>query len=446
LNSVPGRNAELKKKHLLLYLISICFAMTFNPSDISELLFPSSDGTKLHVSACTDLSYVGPISVVLPNPISLSSVAANRGRCLIATRTLEAGELLFVSSPIVASNVKDVWNEWKADGLTGTPCSVSEAAERVLLKTCRECITQNRPGILQCLTALERSGITLDDASATSISRLLGQDDKCSSLVELSDDDILQIIRRNAFGPDFITMDRIERRWTEVNYDSITDLDEILPTRILGLYPLAAMVNHSCIPNSVRVFVGETMIVHTCQSIAAGDEIVWSYIPLIEGYNRRQMLLLETHNFSCRCVRCRSESTMSSELQSQLMELRFRNINDVSVVNQLEDCILQDTRLSNEMKRYIRISFLQSYVNYLNEMLMLKTISYQQLLAVSFQLHLSLFACHNASTEHLSVGFELFVCCKVDAFSWTRVDCMFFLTVYTESNFLTIFPDITFVL
>jgi SET domain len=283
----------------------------------------------------------------------------------------------------------------------------SEAAERVLLKTCRECITQNRPGILQCLTALERSGITLDDASATSISRLLGQDDKCSSLVELSDDDILQIIRRNAFGPDFITMDRIERRWTEVNYDSITDLDEILPTRILGLYPLAAMINHSCIPNSVRVFVGETMIVHTCQSIAAGDEIVWSYIPLIEGYNRRQMLLLETHNFSCRCVRCRTESTMSSDFQSQLMELRFHNENDVAVVNQLEDCILQDTRLSNEMKRYIRISYLQSYVNYLNEMLMLKTISQQQLLAVSFQLHLSLFACHNASTEHFSVGFGL---------------------------------------
>jgi len=105
--------------------------------------------------------------------------------------------------------------------------------------------------------------------------------------------------------------------------------------RILSLYPLAAMINHSCQPNAVRVyscstcsnnsnssnnnssssnsFDTEVMAVHATQTIQKGEEIVWSYVPTTRPYYDRQRRLKETFGFNCGCSRCVTEGTFFND-------------------------------------------------------------------------------------------------------------------------------------
>jgi hypothetical protein len=474
-----------------------------NPYDISELLFLQQQCTATNVvegensSTCSDNNnakyYVGPISIIqqqqqqqaLDDILSSSSSSIpSKGRCMVASRTIEAGELLFVTSSIVQANVQHVWSEWNNkhqqqpqqfdyDDST-TDRTVAELAEHVLLMKCKEAMKAKNYGIINCLLTLERSSSSSTGTmkgtntsssnprtTGTSISRLLGQDHECDhdtnddNIVNLSDDDIIQIIRRNSFGSDYPTINRIEQQWVDAisnsistsnsnNSDSPLIIDNmILPSRLLGIYGLASMINHSCIPNAVRVFVNDTMIVHACQPIKENEEIVWSYIPVIHPYHERQLQLQQTHNFTCHCNRCHTESMLHSSLSSptykQLLQLQHRTDNSdaqsVHIINQLENVILRNTKLSNELKRYIRISFMEHYMNYINSTVILQqstmndndekkehcigtqfdvATTAEKLLPLAFQLHLSFVACHPVSTEHLSVSscciFQNFIC------------------------------------
>jgi SET domain len=443
-----------------------------NPSDISELLFQrlevlraaddialsydckinnnnnnNSNGNENEDNA---IKYVGPISIQRPH------AASTKGRSLVATRSLDAGELLFVTSPIVKCNVQRVWHEWSTqnrnhkdternnDSAVPVPVvSLAEVSEQVLLMACKDAIANKKYGLVNCLQALERSQTrdASDTSKPTCIPTLLGQtndDDvwesntRTTDPIPLSDEEIVQIIRRNAFGADFPTMNRIEQRWLDAyalenNNDrgnnstgssdtnnNKANVDDILPSRLLGIYGLAAMINHSCIPNAVRVFAGEIMIVHTCQPVKKDEEIVWSYIPLIQNYTQRQAQLQQTHNFTCYCIRCRSESIFLSSIDpnihAQLQKIQSRGcsiaMQDVQIaINELENDTLNQSHpiLTNEMKRYIRLSNVQLYMDYFNHSLstiLEKSVTELQHL---FQLHLAFVACHNVSTEHLSV-------------------------------------------
>lgn len=434
--------------------------MKLDPLDISALLFHQSYETngddiegqvddELSSSVSNDnnhrLTYVGPIS------IRSTTTTAIEGRCLVATRKLDVGELLFITPPIVNANVQDVWDEYMERRTIMQSTSLADVAEYVLLHACKDAIAKQKYSVVSCLAALERSKRSDSNdhdgenspVNSCNINRLLGRtadgindgddhervlDDDGGTIgsqsVYLSDEDIIQIIRRNAFGADFPTTNRIEQRWLEVldNVNCNIDSDirkKILPSRLLGLYGLAAMINHSCMPNAVRVYSSKNdcMIVHTCQPIQEGEEIVWSYIPVIQPYDERQLLLQNTHNFICQCPRCCSESMSlsSGSVHEQLQDIQSRQSNNsmADVVYRLENEVLQQSTISNELKRYIRISNIISYMNYMNDTL--PTIQkenatdngakLQNLLTIAFQLHLAFVVCHNVSTEHLSVRF-----------------------------------------
>jgi SET domain len=445
-----------------------------NPLDVSELLFHRTDSTKVvatdvgqHDDRCSNVNhnihqrftFVGPISII-PHSSSTSTnpTTPTKGRCLVATRKLDVGELLFVTPPIVNANVQRIWDEYYERRTSHDNLSLAECAEHILLNVCKDAIAKNDHGVIHCLTALERCQRSGNDEGADDVScptscsirRLLGQTDKnsnddelpdnnnTSNSIPLSDDDIIQIIRRNAFGSDFPTTNRVEQRWLEVldninspgtNNSDVNSVDshtKMLPSRLLGIYGLAALINHSCIPNAVRVFSSDCMIVHSCQPIQEGEEIVWSYIPVIQPYQERQLLLQQTHNFACLCPRCRCEAmllTSNSNLKNQLRDIQSvqqetKNFSAADVVHRLENEILKEPSLTNELKRFIRISYMQSYMNYINDTLSMildndskdDVAALQKLLTLAFQLHLAFVACHNVSTEHLSVRFGYFFC------------------------------------
>ncbi|KAK4244352.1 hypothetical protein C7999DRAFT_17383 [Corynascus novoguineensis] len=73
-----------------------------------------------------------------------------------------------------------------------------------------------------------------------------------------------------------------------------------------GLWIRAAYLNHSCVPNAEREFVGDLMIIRAIKDIAAGEEIVHSYDESGD-YEARQQALMTTWGFECACALCAAE-------------------------------------------------------------------------------------------------------------------------------------------
>ncbi|KAF8457114.1 hypothetical protein BDZ91DRAFT_685856 [Kalaharituber pfeilii] len=78
-----------------------------------------------------------------------------------------------------------------------------------------------------------------------------------------------------------------------------------------GLWILPSFINHSCWGNVQRSFIGDVMIVRACMPIAAGEQITFSYAPLLSDNNslleERQKRLRRGWGFTCNCRYCTLE-------------------------------------------------------------------------------------------------------------------------------------------
>ncbi|XP_001355633.1 SET domain-containing protein SmydA-8 [Drosophila pseudoobscura] len=73
-----------------------------------------------------------------------------------------------------------------------------------------------------------------------------------------------------------------------------------------ALYPLFAVMNHDCIPNSYYTFEEKTniMIVRAAVDIPEGFEITTTYTKLFTGNIARHLFLKIKRGFTCKCSRC----------------------------------------------------------------------------------------------------------------------------------------------
>ncbi|KAL6748491.1 hypothetical protein V8C86DRAFT_1837043 [Haematococcus lacustris] len=76
-----------------------------------------------------------------------------------------------------------------------------------------------------------------------------------------------------------------------------TICDEEQQPQGLGLYPLAAMANHSCRPSCVHGFVGSTICFRALRDLAAGEEVSIAYIELGATRQQRREALADTYHF-----------------------------------------------------------------------------------------------------------------------------------------------------
>jgi len=72
----------------------------------------------------------------------------------------------------------------------------------------------------------------------------------------------------------------------------------------IGLYPLAALINHSCDPNCVAIFDGREVFIRAIEDIPEGSEISISYIETASSRDQRQSELKSSFFFKCKCNRC----------------------------------------------------------------------------------------------------------------------------------------------
>lgn len=76
---------------------------------------------------------------------------------------------------------------------------------------------------------------------------------------------------------------------------------------IRALYPLAAIMNHSCLPNTFHYFDDsndDSIIVAASKFIPKNSEIFTTYTSLLWGTTSRRYHLFSTKNFWCSCARC----------------------------------------------------------------------------------------------------------------------------------------------
>ena len=88
--------------------------------------------------------------------------------------------------------------------------------------------------------------------------------------------------------------------------------DHKFKTSLRGLYPLAGMMNHSCVPNTQRYFLVrdnvQTMYVLATVPIPEGTELTTTYSYLLWPTIVRRHFLAITKEFWCVCERCRDPS------------------------------------------------------------------------------------------------------------------------------------------
>jgi hypothetical protein len=89
-----------------------------------------------------------------------------------------------------------------------------------------------------------------------------------------------------------------------------------------GLWVQASYINHSCIPNTKKEYMGDLMVLRATGPIRAGEEITHSYDEPSDYY-ARTAALLNTWGFTCTCGLCVAERADSPDLRKKRRELEI---------------------------------------------------------------------------------------------------------------------------
>lgn len=102
-----------------------------------------------------------------------------------------------------------------------------------------------------------------------------------------------------------------------------------------GIWLHASYVNHSCLANAARAFIGDIMIVRAVHEIQAGEEIFMAYISPTEQLSKRKKTL-DDYGFSCDCALCQAETNVSKIIMHSRARLR-KKINAFLAANRLTE-------------------------------------------------------------------------------------------------------------
>ncbi|KDO29553.1 hypothetical protein SPRG_05509 [Saprolegnia parasitica CBS 223.65] len=70
------------------------------------------------------------------------------------------------------------------------------------------------------------------------------------------------------------------------------------------LFPVAAALNHACVPNCVATFRGRELHLRALRPISPGDELTIAYTEVVAPTRARRLELATSYFFHCDCLRC----------------------------------------------------------------------------------------------------------------------------------------------
>jgi hypothetical protein len=82
-----------------------------------------------------------------------------------------------------------------------------------------------------------------------------------------------------------------------------------------GFWIHASYLNHSCLPNSVRTFLGDVLFLRATHDISAGEEITSQYVAPELILEDRQQKYKGSWGFECDCHLCQTDRDAGAEVE-----------------------------------------------------------------------------------------------------------------------------------
>lgn len=105
----------------------------------------------------------------------------------------------------------------------------------------------------------------------------------------------------------------------------------------VGVWPLLSMLNHSCMPNVERFFVGDVVLLRANRPLCQGAELLDVYTSNFRPRHVRQAALQTHYGFSCDCFRCQFENEVLPDCVSKPLMERLEQLASVIKPGRLEE-------------------------------------------------------------------------------------------------------------
>ncbi|EER05691.1 hypothetical protein, conserved, partial [Perkinsus marinus ATCC 50983] len=128
---------------------------------------------------------------------------------------------------------------------------------------------------------------------------------KPSDAIAITAAQFLSILSSSHSSRSIPTFDAILGLLVRFPCNNFAIVDDLWSGIAAGVYPNAALFNHSCHPNVIPAFGhGSTLSFRAIRDISPGEEICHSYVELTLPSWKRRDVLLRDYEFLCECERC----------------------------------------------------------------------------------------------------------------------------------------------
>ncbi len=142
----------------------------------------------------------------------------------------------------------------------------------------------------------------------------------------------------------------IARLYTQFKCNNFGILDDLLKCYAAGVFPAAALLNHSCDPNCVLQFNDNNILrIIAVKEIAIDEEITHSYTDLALPTESRKNKLKSVYGFDCACCRCSAGANTPSASREGLLRLLEEAATDPLWTRDM----LSNNRISNLELEYL---------------------------------------------------------------------------------------------
>eukprot|EP01029_Cantina_marsupialis_P031345 TRINITY_DN89_c0_g1_i4.p1 TRINITY_DN89_c0_g1~~TRINITY_DN89_c0_g1_i4.p1 ORF type:complete len:485 (-),score=167.06 TRINITY_DN89_c0_g1_i4:469-1923(-) len=219
-----------------------------------------------------------------------------------------------------------------------------------------------------------------DEAFKTKLFSLVNHSEEKKKIEKM--DEIRKRIAENVVKYGFVdekdfTQEEIVNLLCAFECNNFGIVNELFSIHGSGVYLEGAMVNHSCIPNTIMSYepLNHTQIFRAIADIKSGEEIVHSYVELSFPTPRRQQELKVVYNFECTCDRCNATEEEKKGDGKFAVESYFSSLNpnlakqDLTEEEKkkLVELLHQGRYLIQKSEEHLRKQETEEYVKLLNQ-------------------------------------------------------------------------------
>ncbi|KAH0267774.1 SET domain-containing protein, partial [Aureobasidium melanogenum] len=109
------------------------------------------------------------------------------------------------------------------------------------------------------------------------------------------------------------------------------------------LYIQASYMNHSCVENTFRSFIGDMIFIRAINDMSAGTELTTSYWPATTYEPERRSILRRDWDFECECPLCTSEVQCKADWVELFAKVQqkgaLKNVNEDTTISEIDAII-----------------------------------------------------------------------------------------------------------